>query len=202
LGWCRARAMYKKGDGVLASAESKEERVLLLESWLAMEEGLADAGDAEAIRAKMPRQIRKKRPIQVPPPRPAPSCPPLVCAGTRVWCRAAGDSSLAQGEQRSRREDAGAGYRRPWSVWRRRCVPRLSMQELRALPRVRSTGPASSVGCARGEAVCSPSVRACTGTEGSERRRRAVAAREAAREAAGEAAGEAGGEAAILLQLL
>ena len=69
--------MYKKGDGVLASAESKEERVLLLESWLAMEEGLGDAGDAEAIRGKLPRQIRKKRPIQ--------ACAPHRPVGGASW---------------------------------------------------------------------------------------------------------------------
>ena len=37
--------------------------VLLLDSWLAMEEGLGDAGKASEVRAKRPKQIKKKRPI-------------------------------------------------------------------------------------------------------------------------------------------
>jgi len=60
----KARAVYKKGELSLQDAEGKEERVLLLEAWLAMEEALEPAvGDPETVRAKMPKQIKKKRPI-------------------------------------------------------------------------------------------------------------------------------------------
>jgi len=59
----RARALYKRGDSTLQSADAKEERVLLLDSWLAMEEGMGEAGKPDEIRAKQPKQIKKKRPI-------------------------------------------------------------------------------------------------------------------------------------------
>ena len=59
----RARALYTRAEEALKSANAKEERVLLLESWVAMEEGLGEAGKAQEIQAKQPKQIKKKRPI-------------------------------------------------------------------------------------------------------------------------------------------
>ena len=53
----------KRADSALQASESKEERVLLLDSWLAMEEGLGDVGNPGDVRAKQPKQIKKKRPI-------------------------------------------------------------------------------------------------------------------------------------------
>ena len=53
----------RRADSTLQSSESKEERVLLLDSWLAMEEGLGEAGNPADVRAKQPKQIKKKRPI-------------------------------------------------------------------------------------------------------------------------------------------
>ncbi|EKX37719.1 hypothetical protein GUITHDRAFT_160098 [Guillardia theta CCMP2712] len=58
----RARALYSRL--LERTSHVKEERVLLLDSWLAMEEGLGEAGDPESVRAKQPKQIKKKRPIQ------------------------------------------------------------------------------------------------------------------------------------------
>ncbi len=41
---------YRRADGALASMDSKEERVVLLDSWLAMEEALADLGNPQDVR--------------------------------------------------------------------------------------------------------------------------------------------------------
>lgn len=59
----KARALYRRADSTLQAADAKEERVLLLDSWLAMEQGLGDAGNPADVKAKQPRQIKKKRPI-------------------------------------------------------------------------------------------------------------------------------------------
>jgi len=59
----KARAMYKRADQQLAGTQNKEERVLLLDSWLAMEEGLGEDGTPEEVRKKQPKQIKKKRAI-------------------------------------------------------------------------------------------------------------------------------------------
>lgn len=59
----KARGLYKRADSAMQAVEAKEERVLLLDSWLAMEEGLGQEGNAAEVRAKRPKQIKKKRPI-------------------------------------------------------------------------------------------------------------------------------------------
>mmetsp|Transcript_45792 Transcript_45792/g.108601 ORF Transcript_45792/g.108601 Transcript_45792/m.108601 type:complete len:688 (-) Transcript_45792:8-2071(-) len=59
----RARQVYKRADGALKEAEDKEGRVLLLEGWLAMEEGLGEQGKPDEVKAKQPRHVKKKRPL-------------------------------------------------------------------------------------------------------------------------------------------
>lgn len=59
----RARAMYKQAEKVMKDTQDKESRVMLLDSWLAMEEGLGEEGAPEDVRKKQPKQIKKKRPI-------------------------------------------------------------------------------------------------------------------------------------------
>ena len=44
------RLWYRRADGALASMDSKEERVVLLDSWLAMEEALGDLGNPQDVR--------------------------------------------------------------------------------------------------------------------------------------------------------
>ena len=44
------RLWYRRADGALASMDSKEERVVLLDSWLAMEEALGDLGIPQDVR--------------------------------------------------------------------------------------------------------------------------------------------------------
>jgi len=60
----RARDMYKRAEKILKDAGNKEERVLLLDSWVAMEEGLGEEGSAEEVKKRQPKQIKKKRPLQ------------------------------------------------------------------------------------------------------------------------------------------
>ena len=36
---------YKRADSAMQASDSKEERVLLLDSWVAMEEGMAEGGE-------------------------------------------------------------------------------------------------------------------------------------------------------------
>jgi len=59
----RARGMYKQAEKVMKDTQDKESRVMLLDSWLAMEEGLGEEGEPEDVRKKQPKQIKKKRPI-------------------------------------------------------------------------------------------------------------------------------------------
>jgi len=59
----RARGMYKQAEKVMKDTQDKESRVMLLDSWLAMEEGLGEEGAPEDVRKKQPKQIKKKRPI-------------------------------------------------------------------------------------------------------------------------------------------
>ena len=59
----RARDMYKRAEKVMKETQNKEERVLLLDSWVAMEEGLGEEGKPEEVKKKQPKQIKKKRPI-------------------------------------------------------------------------------------------------------------------------------------------
>ena len=44
----KARGLYARAEQALKAADAKEERVLLLDSWLAMEEGLGEAGQVRA----------------------------------------------------------------------------------------------------------------------------------------------------------
>ncbi len=51
LGWCLWGVLWhRRADGALASMDSKEERVVLLDSWLAMEEALGDLGTPQDVR--------------------------------------------------------------------------------------------------------------------------------------------------------
>lgn len=59
----KARSMYKRAEKVMKDTHDKEARVMLLDSWLAMEEGLGEEGAPDDVRKKQPKQIKKKRPL-------------------------------------------------------------------------------------------------------------------------------------------
>ena len=61
----RARKTFEKASQQYPSnGDCKDERVMLLESWLQMEQQLGDEKHAEDIEAKMPKRVKKKRPMQ------------------------------------------------------------------------------------------------------------------------------------------
>jgi crooked neck len=59
----RARKIYKEGFDVLGDMDQKEERLMLLEDWIAFEKEHGDPNTIEAAEAMQPRKILKKRPI-------------------------------------------------------------------------------------------------------------------------------------------
>eukprot|EP00271_Cylindrocystis_brebissonii_P015645 TRINITY_DN385_c0_g6_i1.p1 TRINITY_DN385_c0_g6~~TRINITY_DN385_c0_g6_i1.p1 ORF type:complete len:750 (+),score=202.63 TRINITY_DN385_c0_g6_i1:187-2436(+) len=61
----RSRAVYERALESLRThnPDAKEERVMLLEAWRAMEAAAGEAGDVEAVEKKMPKRVKRKRPI-------------------------------------------------------------------------------------------------------------------------------------------
>ncbi|XP_065052409.1 crooked neck-like protein 1 [Rhopilema esculentum] len=59
-----ARGIYERGDRSLKHPESKEERLLLLESWFDFEHKHGDESSQAAIEKKMPKKVKKRRKVQ------------------------------------------------------------------------------------------------------------------------------------------
>lgn len=47
-----------------SAPELKEERVILLEEWIDMENSFGELGDANIVRAKLPKKLKKRRQIE------------------------------------------------------------------------------------------------------------------------------------------
>jgi crooked neck len=61
----RARKIFEKASQQYPSnGDCKDERVMLLEAWLQMEQQLGDEKSLQDIEAKMPKRVKKKRPMQ------------------------------------------------------------------------------------------------------------------------------------------
>jgi len=60
----KARAIYAEAYDVLKSVETKEERVMLVESWKEFEESIGDKHLIEEVEKKIPKRVIKKRPIK------------------------------------------------------------------------------------------------------------------------------------------
>eukprot|EP00657_Telonema_sp_P-1_P008260 TRINITY_DN29089_c0_g1_i1.p1 TRINITY_DN29089_c0_g1~~TRINITY_DN29089_c0_g1_i1.p1 ORF type:complete len:105 (+),score=54.33 TRINITY_DN29089_c0_g1_i1:127-441(+) len=58
------RDRYKEGLESLGESEQKEERLMLLEDWIAFEKQHGDQGTVEEAEKMQPKRILKKRPIQ------------------------------------------------------------------------------------------------------------------------------------------
>ena len=59
----RARKIYSEGFQMLGETEQKEERLMLLEDWMAFERTHGDAAAVEAAEKMQPKKILKKRAI-------------------------------------------------------------------------------------------------------------------------------------------
>jgi len=59
-----ARQIYSRAYDTLKSAETKEERVMLVESWKEFEQEIGDKEFIAQVQSKMPKRIIKKRPIK------------------------------------------------------------------------------------------------------------------------------------------
>lgn len=59
----RARTIYERGNKQLRSAEEKEERLMLLESWMRFESSYGDEKNQEAVVQQMPKKVKKRRKI-------------------------------------------------------------------------------------------------------------------------------------------
>lgn len=57
----RSRKVFARGHKSMRDADLKEERVTLLNAWLAFERSYGSAADAEAVQAQMPRRVKRKR---------------------------------------------------------------------------------------------------------------------------------------------
>lgn len=62
----RAREVYESAYNSLKNAESKEERVMLVESWKEFEERHGDQTTLDIVRKKVPKRIIRRRPIKGP----------------------------------------------------------------------------------------------------------------------------------------
>ena len=60
----RARQVYEDGFMSLGELEQKEERLMLLEDWIAFEKEQGDAKRIQAVESKQPQRIKKKRQIR------------------------------------------------------------------------------------------------------------------------------------------
>jgi len=60
----RARAIYKEGFGMLGETQQKEERLMLLEDWIAFEQEHGDEKTVKDVEANQPKRIVKKRAIK------------------------------------------------------------------------------------------------------------------------------------------
>ena len=60
----RARKVYQDGFKSLGDLEQKEERLMLLEDWLAFEREQGDEKEIEEVEKKQPKRIKKKRQIR------------------------------------------------------------------------------------------------------------------------------------------
>ncbi|EDO45828.1 predicted protein [Nematostella vectensis] len=60
----QARGIYKRADKQLRSAENKEERVLLLESWKELEDSYGDESSQTEMKNRMPRRVKRRRKLQ------------------------------------------------------------------------------------------------------------------------------------------
>eukprot|EP00658_Telonema_sp_P-2_P009009 TRINITY_DN13410_c0_g1_i3.p1 TRINITY_DN13410_c0_g1~~TRINITY_DN13410_c0_g1_i3.p1 ORF type:complete len:162 (-),score=46.11 TRINITY_DN13410_c0_g1_i3:150-635(-) len=60
----RARAIYKEGMDKLGETEQKEERLMLLEDWIAFEREHGDAGALAEAEKMEPKRILRKRPLR------------------------------------------------------------------------------------------------------------------------------------------
>lgn len=58
------RNVYERGDRSLQNPDSKEERLLLLESWKEFEVKHGDESSLQAVEKKMPKRIKKRRKVQ------------------------------------------------------------------------------------------------------------------------------------------
>jgi crooked neck len=56
-----ARAVFERGYAHLKAQELKEERLLLLEAWRALEKEQGDRASLAAVEAKVPQRLKKKR---------------------------------------------------------------------------------------------------------------------------------------------
>jgi crooked neck len=59
-----ARDIYSQAYDVLKTAENKEERVLLVESWRDFEKSVGDKQHLAEVEKKMPKKVVKKRPVK------------------------------------------------------------------------------------------------------------------------------------------
>ncbi|CAI9717781.1 neck 1 [Octopus vulgaris] len=59
-----ARGVYMDANKSLRTAEEKEERVMLLESWLDFEKEAGDANSLKVVEKQMPQKIKKRRKIE------------------------------------------------------------------------------------------------------------------------------------------
>ncbi|RUS80280.1 hypothetical protein EGW08_011964 [Elysia chlorotica] len=60
----KARAVYRSGNNKLKMSQDKEERLLLLEAWQALEEAAGDEASAQEVEKQMPQKVKKRRKIQ------------------------------------------------------------------------------------------------------------------------------------------
>mmetsp|Transcript_9622 Transcript_9622/g.23880 ORF Transcript_9622/g.23880 Transcript_9622/m.23880 type:complete len:674 (+) Transcript_9622:39-2060(+) len=59
-----AAAIFEEAEAHFKETAQKEERVLLLESWLEMEAASGDESRVGAVKARMPTRLKKKRPLE------------------------------------------------------------------------------------------------------------------------------------------
>ncbi|KRZ52073.1 Crooked neck-like protein 1 [Trichinella nativa] len=57
----RARSVYQEANRALQNCESKEERVLLLQTWREFEKEHGDADSLNAVESQMPKRVKKRR---------------------------------------------------------------------------------------------------------------------------------------------
>lgn len=60
----RARQILAKADSYFKSTEDKESRLLLLETWLELENSMGDEQEIASVQAKLPRKVKKRRKIE------------------------------------------------------------------------------------------------------------------------------------------
>ncbi|GFO15887.1 pre-mRNA-splicing factor clf1 [Plakobranchus ocellatus] len=60
----KARAVYRSGNNKLKASQDKEERLVLLEAWQALEEAAGDEKSAQEVEKQMPQKVKKRRKIQ------------------------------------------------------------------------------------------------------------------------------------------